>query len=753
MKALYIEEFAAKEIAQRSTFQSGEFEDAQNLIEFLREGKDFNVGNVSGTERKDIGYLVVANKANNLRSIIFDFDLAEDLLKLEDNDLMMVIQRVVKFSIKEWENLPHNVSEKIIKDNNAILFPFPYTDNNPLKVLVNLKPDEVYTSKRKMSCLYVAKFGIGNFQTSGYQVKNIKSIKKIADEICSKTRDTFTDKEGFNKVDSLHVTELEETQDNKADSLMSFSSWMHRLTKVQYDFVTGPLVGCERLEGAAGTGKTITLVLRALYLCDEFRKKNQDFHAIFLCHSIANKEHLKLLFQTTSSNPNILDREYSAQSIDLTTLQEWCTNYLGNKIGSSEVMDEDAQESKELQYKFVYDIYCETLEKDYPSYKILCSDEFNKFIDEKGKELVAQLLCSEISITIKGRASEDFETYKSLPRLQGSLPLKNEGDFNFVYLIYERYQNALNELGYFDNDDISLSSYGQLETPIWRRRRKELGYDAVFVDEIHLFNYNELAIFHLLTKDEKNNHLLFAVDKTQAIGDRGLTRESLADKLKVDEESSVHYNTIFRSSPQIIDLAFSILSSGAEVFNNFENPLKKILYAFSSEEEKKSTMPVYILKQTDTEMLEETFKQVDNLASKLSCGKDKILITCTDYEILNSLKKKSAAEHKPIEILHRRGDYQVIKDAEKNNRYVLGYIDYIGGLEFDGVVIVGVDKGRVPQNEDGQSNIYTSYEWYNRMYVAITRAKYSLVLIGNKSRDISPMLANAKANGRIKVKE
>ena len=87
MKALYIEEFAAKEIAQRSTFQSGEFEDAQNLIEFLREGKDFNVGNVSGTERKDIGYLVVANKANNLRSIIFDFDLAEDLLKLEDNDL------------------------------------------------------------------------------------------------------------------------------------------------------------------------------------------------------------------------------------------------------------------------------------------------------------------------------------------------------------------------------------------------------------------------------------------------------------------------------------------------------------------------------------------------------------------------------------------------------------------------------------------------------------------------------------------
>ena len=97
--------------------------------------------------------------------------------------------------------------------------------------------------------------------------------------------------------------------------------------------------------------------------------------------------------------------------------------------------------------------------------------------------------------------------------------------------------------------------------------------------------------------------------------------------------------------------------------------------------------------------------------------------------------------------------YNPKRKAEKQNGYVVGYIDYIGGLEFDAVVIVGVDKGRVPQVTSTESRIYQNYEWHNRMYVAITRAKYAVVILGNKSRTPSTLLQNAISNKRITLVE
>lgn len=101
--------------------------------------------------------------------------------------------------------------------------------------------------------------------------------------------------------------------------------------------------------------------------------------------------------------------------------------------------------------------------------------------------------------------------------------------------------------------------------------------------------------------------------------------------------------------------------------------------------------------------------------------------------------------------MKRRGDITTIKCAERNMRYVLGFIDYIGGLEFDAVVIVGVDKGRVPNNDGKEGTIYQSYEWHNRMYVAITRAKYAVAILGNKSYTESPLLRKAIDSQRIVV--
>ena len=68
----------------------------------------------------------------------------------------------------------------------------------------------------------------------------------------------------------------------------------------------------------------------------------------------------------------------------------------------------------------------------------------------------------------------------------------------------------------------------------------------------------------------------------------------------------------------------------------------------------------------------------------------------------------------------------------------------MGGLEFDAVVIIGVDALRVPPtNNKNDAYYYMRYAWHNRMYVAVTRAKYAIYMLGVKSHGPSVVIESA----------
>ena len=195
-----------------------------------------------------------------------------------------------------------------------------------------------------------------------------------------------------------------------------------------------------------------------------------------------------------------------------------------------------------------------------------------------------------------------------------------------------------------------------------------------------------------------------------------------------------------------MNLAFTVLSSGATLFTNFDNPLEKVNYSFTVDEEKKTQSPIYIMKENDEMMIDEAFKAADRLCKELEITRHKILIVCTTSDLLKQTERVAAEGNKPYEVLKQRGDIEIVKSAEKKNRYVIGMIDYVGGLEFDAVILLGVDKGRVPPTEDDENNEsqhFQNFAWHNRMYIAITRAKYAIIILGEKSRGESLLLSSA----------
>lgn len=134
--------------------------------------------------------------------------------------------------------------------------------------------------------------------------------------------------------------------------------------------------------------------------------------------------------------------------------------------------------------------------------------------------------------------------------------------------------------------------------------------------------------------------------------------------------------------------------------------------------------------------------QPERYCTERKSYKNKVLIIGINDMIVRLIKKYLKAHNKPFEILESRSDEQAMKKAQEGNKFVLSQIDYVGGLEFDAVVIIGVDEGRVPPAKTSQTDAYhvISYAWHSKMYVAVTRAKYAVKILGDQSRGASPLL-------------
>lgn len=750
MKYIYIEEEAVKYLISNREYQSIEYNNAKILVSFLKHGGNNTLGSLDLIKNKEIGYIFNYIKFEHKRAIIFDLTFFTGFKTKGEDQIITIFQKILRFAIKHWESLPTSSSEKYLENNHAVVFPFPLTGGDSYRVLLNLSPSAKFTETRDLNYIAVSGDGIQMLEDSDINIP-FKRIKVECLEVCKEKKNTIATS---TSIKSLSVHSTEEIE-RVITPMLGYEGWLRQLTQNQRKFVEQEINGPERLEGAAGTGKTLSLILRAIYNIKTKIDCSSNFNMIFIAHSIATKKQIENIF--LSNYPEIsefYDRHYTKVSIEITTLQEWCANSLGGKIEITEILDIDAQSAKEMQLMYLEEAYDSCIKSDLSTYKLFCSNAFIDYLYNNQKEVILEMLQAEIAISIKGRAEQDIEKYRNLNQLENSIPMEIEGDYNFIFLIYERYQKMLLTAGSFDSDDVILSALSQLNTPLWRRRRNMEGYDAIFIDETHLFNYNELSIFHHLCKED-NYNIIFAVDKTQAIGDRGFTNTNLSEKMHLSlGNNNYKYQTVFRSSPDIVNLAFHILSSGTTLFTTFDNPLDKVSYSFTIEEERKSEKPKYLLKENDDIIIQDAFKSAEEYHSKSNILRNDILIIAATNQLLEGLKKYADMNNKPYEILRQRGDIEIIKSAEKKNRFVLGLIDFVGGLEFDMVIIIGVDKDRVPPvNDKSEGYYFQSYTWHNRMYVAVSRAKYILKLMGDKTRGVSSILKNAIDNKSIDIVE
>lgn len=508
-------------------------------------------------------------------------------------------------------------------------------------------------------------------------------------------------------------------------------------------------LGPDILKGAAGTGKTLCLILRCVHQLHEHKSNNQTLNAVLFTHSIASRESIESLI-VSNGGQDFLSAT-SPQRLLVTTLQEWCIHNLAGRISATEYLDKDAMESKNTQLLYISDAYDDFLREDYETSKRFISEELRDFFERHDPWSISVYLQNEISVYIKGRAGEDFEVYRKLERGSTAIPLSQEDDFNTIYYIFNRYQKKLADLNLFDSDDITISALQETSTPIWRRRKIKEGFDVLYIDETHLFNENELGLFHNLLKNNLTN-IVFTIDRSQAVGDCVVESEKISRVFRGGaEEESFGFGTVFRSTTEIIDLASCVLASGAAIFANMENPLHEVAGNAIADGNEKCLSPYLVDCQNKEELFEKSFTEADSIVTRLKVKRSDVLIVPVSDDILTELKEWSEGRGINFVSIEKRGDAGAVRTAAETSKYLLGGMDYIGGLEFSAVVIVGADKDKFPPRNSTLSGTshYVLYASYNRLYVAITRAKCIVAFLYEKPKGISDTLLPAFQHGLL----
>lgn len=763
MRYICIDDGAVRELTSGRQYQSIDFLEGERLVNALSGNIQFfqKQGDIVLYQDQEGPFLTTSGAWRTKNFVVIDCEQSALFNQLRPDESLMSFQKLLRFCAKHWADGVFNKSERIIQGTTkAILFPLPYENNMPFRVAIERHPLRERLRKRGMDGRFLLVYKSGR-ETANSSVETadetvFRRVYERLPEVYLKVSKTVSD--FTNTLDAKHLatTELSDPIGLTQPIHTPVAHWITRLTNQQRKFVYAPPDTPHRLQGPAGTGKTLSLVLRTVQVLNEAKRQGRECHALLVTHSEATREAISdALLSIDENDFQSQPRDQGQVSLSIQTLASLCAAFLQTSISETEFVDRDAQDSKLLQQLYVEQAIEKCRKTELPSFLQHLSARFREFLQKEPNDRLSAMFQHEIGVLIKGRAGDSFEVYKNCPSLKYGLPIENGADKGFSFTVFKAYQQQLEEANQFDTDDVVISAVGQLDTPIWRRRRIREAFDFIAIDETHLFNINELQVFHHFTRGIERFPISFTVDKAQAVGDRGWNDMGSFDALfgtQVSGDDVTEVNTVFRCAPNIAEFCYAILASGATLFTSFVNTMSSVQSSFTIDEERRSQNVQYTSFADDKTMIAGSFQLAERLRDETQSNRAEVLITTLSDDLLANMKRYAGENNKPVTHLERRGDFRQVSKAKMSGHLVLAHADFVGGLEFNAVIIVGVDKGRVPHEGESttdNSRTYANYAAHNRLYVASSRAKYALRLVGERSRGPSELLKGAAANGLI----
>lgn len=534
-----------------------------------------------------------------------------------------------------------------------------------------------------------------------------------------------------------HVLALSGHIEDEITQGLSVEQWYKtKLTAPQRRFVDSPLEHSVRLQGAAGTGKTLAMIVKCLRILHDAMKTQRTLRVAYLTHSLATADLVRNIVSSIDDQ-GVLFLGNESIGMTITTLQSLATNALAFDLGGLEVLSHDGLEGRKMQIELIQSLLEDYRNSDWIAMKAQCSETFQRYVEEeKGSPAKLYFVCqlmNEFACVLDAEGVRDNPDKRAVylreTRLKWMMRLDTESERQVVLDLYSSFRKLLREMRTIGVDQI-ISDYARyLDGFQWDAVRQDRGYDHLFVDELHLFNRQERMLFHQLMGDPKRLPGIFmAYDVKQSPRDTflgvsagGAEKYNFWREAKLGKIEKIELQDVFRYTPQITAFLRAVDQSFPTLGLDEDWPS----YSGISRIED-GRVPVACEVKDELVMYDVVFRRAAESARVLKKGR-RVAILCCNYELFERYAIAGTHKDRLIAIKSRE---QLTELSFAGRRFVLSMPEFVAGLQFDTVFLIDVNNGEIPEG----AGVGAVRQFVSQIYLGASRAERNLEIYASAQR-------------------
>jgi superfamily I DNA/RNA helicase len=524
----------------------------------------------------------------------------------------------------------------------------------------------------------------------------------------------------------------------------------HRLNKEQRAFVDQPHDRPVRLRGAAGTGKTQSMVVKCLR--DLYADADGDKIFAFLTHSSA-LAHVVVRTMLHALDPTerwMTMKTPSGQSkLWIGTLYELAQEKLGYEKKGLRPLSLDGRDGRDYQRILIEQAIARVVKDPRTALDLLneCPDfhlRLKAFSEDATlvDELMNEFACVLDLESIK-KDTVEANRYARASREPWQMELPTEAHRRVVLEIHDVYRALLVSEQMLSMDQMVADFGRYLGTHEWDQLRERDGFDLVFVDEYHYFTRAEAMLLHNLFKSRAcvggRWPLIMAYDIKQGTSDVAISGGIAKFRNPgVGESVVTELKQVYRSTPQItaflrdLDAAFPAMDLEGEFAT----------YGGESQQEN-GEIPTLTTYDNDKMLVDRVFEDATRLARDIEGGGSQVAVLCLNESLFDRIRNAGRVNGKFVAITSRE-DLKELRYAK--NKCVFSMPDFVAGLQFDTVFLIHADSADYDEGQgQGARRRYVS-----RVYLGASRAARRVLVSSSKEHGgPSQLLSGLLTNGTL----
>ena len=537
---------------------------------------------------------------------------------------------------------------------------------------------------------------------------------------------------------------------------LSTDDWYKsRLTDRQRQFVDHPLTSSVRLVGAAGTGKTLALVVKCVRELKKARSEGVKARFLFLTH--ATKSALDIENQVLAMEPE-LGIEFLGSDVPelvVTTLYALANRQMRYDLDSLTPVSLDGHDGRAFQADLLNVVIQAFRHGDWVVYKRACSEPFSAYMEAEETSMERRFFLWEVLnefacvLDAEGVRSGTArrEQYLTERRKSWMMSLATKEEREVLLALYDSFRAQLREMRAIGGDQMVTDFLNHLDSFRWEATRRDEGFDALFVDELHLFNRQERLVFrHLLRSPEASPTIFMAYDAKQSPRDTFLQLPSLEAKqldfwrdAKLGKVEKIELVDVFRYTPQIA----KVLALVDESFPGQDLDEDWPTYSGISRLED-GPMPIACTLRSTVATYTITFQRAQQLQKDL--GKSgRVAVLCASNELFKRYLDFKELRNSFLAVTSREEAAGV---ADSVRRFVFSMPEFVAGHQFDTVLLIDVNRNEVPEGPYAAAALR---KFASQVYLGASRAERVLEVYASEEQGgLSSIITRAVLGGALK---